>query len=72
MRGSPDADTRKQITNEYALKYIESLPQKQKQNLADVFPGQPPAALELLDKMLDLNPVTRITVDQALAHPYLE
>ena len=30
------------------------------------------AALDLLDKMLTFNPHRRITVEQALAHPYLE
>lgn len=29
-------------------------------------------ALDLLDKMLTFNPNRRITVEQALAHPYLE
>ena len=29
-------------------------------------------ALDLLDKLLTFNPNKRITVEQALAHPYLE
>lgn len=29
-------------------------------------------ALDLLDRMLTFNPVKRITVEEALAHPYLE
>ena len=29
-------------------------------------------ALDLLDKMLTFNPDRRITIEQALAHPYLE
>ena len=29
-------------------------------------------ALDLLDRMLTFNPNNRITVEQALAHPYLE
>ena len=33
---------------------------------------QPIQALDLLDKMLTFNPNRRITVEQALAHPYLE
>ena len=37
-----------------------------------MFPGQPAEALDLLDKMLDLNPQRRITVDQALKHPFME
>ena len=31
-----------------------------------------PVALDVLEKMLTFNPNKRITVDEALAHPYLE
>jgi len=30
------------------------------------------SALDLLDRMLTFNPIQRITVEEALAHPYLE
>jgi mitogen-activated protein kinase 1/3 len=30
LRGTPDEDSKKYISNEYALKYIESLPKKDK------------------------------------------
>lgn len=32
----------------------------------------PCKALDLLDRMLTFNPIKRITVEEALAHPYLE
>ena len=72
VRGTPDEDTKKQISNEYALKYIDSLSAKDKVPLSELFPGAPPEALDLLDRMLDLNPARRITVDEALKHPFLE
>jgi serine/threonine protein kinase len=71
-RGTPNEATRKQITNEYALKYVESLPAKPKVNLQELFPNQPPEAIDLLDKMLDMNPKTRIKVAEALEHNFLE
>lgn len=37
-----------------------------------LFPNADPKALDLLDKMLTFNPHNRITVEDALAHPYLE
>lgn len=37
-----------------------------------MFPNSPPDALDILDKMLDLNPSRRITVEDALKHPFLE
>ena len=72
LRGSPNDKTKEQITNEYALKYIDSLPFKEKVPLVEMFPTFPKEAHDLLDKMLDLNPVTRIKVDEALQHPFLE
>lgn len=72
LRGSPNDKTKEQITNEYALKYIDSLPFKEKVPLVEMFPTFPKEAHDLLDKMLDLNPATRIKVDEALQHPFLE
>ena len=71
MRGSPDQHTLSQISNEYALKYVKSLPEKEKVNLETLFPGTPPEALDLIDKLLDMNPERRITTEQALKHPFL-
>ncbi len=72
VRGTPDDETKKQISNEYALKYIDSLPVKEKVPLQELFPGGTPDCLDLLDKMLDLNPSRRMTVEDALTHPFLE
>jgi len=40
--------------------------------LESIFPNTPPEALDLIDKLLDMNPERRITTDQALKHPFLE
>jgi serine/threonine protein kinase len=72
VRGTPDVGARKNITNEFALKYIESLPPKDKVPLGELFPGISAQPLDLLDKMLDLNPETRIRIEDALSHPFLE
>jgi mitogen-activated protein kinase 1/3 len=63
LRGTPDDTAKRFISNEYALKYIESLPVKGKTPLQDLFPTVPAEALGLLDQMLDLNPEKRISVD---------
>jgi mitogen-activated protein kinase 1/3 len=39
--------------------------------LRDAYPGAPPAALDLLAKMLCFCPGQRVSVDAALAHPFL-
>ena len=72
LRGTPNAKTKEQISNEYALKYIESLPPKEKVPLEEMFPGYPREAIDLLDRMLDLDPIARIKVEEALEHPFLE
>ena len=72
MRGTPDEATKTQISNEFALKYVESLPYKEKLQLDTLFPGYPAEALDLLDKLLDVNPQTRIEIKDALEHPFLE
>lgn len=51
---------------------MESLPQKEKVDLQTLFPNHPPEAVDLLDKMLDMNPKTRIRVAEALLHPFVE
>lgn len=37
-----------------------------------LFPNANPDALDLLDKMLAFDPASRISVEQALEHPYLQ
>lgn len=48
------------------------MPFKPKVPWTRLFPNADEHALDLLDKMLTFNPNNRITVEEALAHPYLE
>ena len=40
-------------------------------NFRVVFEGANPVAIDLLEKMLEIDPDKRITAEQTLAHPYL-
>lgn len=49
------------VKNEDARRYIRQLPQYPRQPLAQVFPHVHPAAIDLVDKMLTIDPTKRIT-----------
>ena len=60
------------IKSRRAREYIRSLPFKKKIPFKHLFPKTNDLALDLLEKLLAFNPAKRITVEEALRHPYLE
>uniref|UniRef100_A0A087XQZ9 Mitogen-activated protein kinase n=1 Tax=Poecilia formosa TaxID=48698 RepID=A0A087XQZ9_POEFO len=70
--GSPSQEDLNCIINLKARNYLQSLPQKTRIPWDRLFPKADPKALDLLCCMLTFNPNKRITVEDALAHPYLE
>jgi len=69
--GSPDASDLEFIDSEKAKRYMRSLPHCQRVVLGKYYPHSNPLALDLIDKMLQFNPHKRITVEEALSHPYM-
>lgn len=69
--GTPKEATLTKIGSVRAQNYVRSLPIMRRVPFSEVFPGANPLALDLLEKMLCLDPHQRITVDEALRHPYL-
>jgi len=72
LLGTPAESDLGFIRNEDARKYIRQLSPQPRQSLAKLFPHVHPLAIDLVDKMLSFDPAKRITVEEALAHPYLE
>nr|GEX87801.1 mitogen-activated protein kinase 3 [Tanacetum cinerariifolium] len=71
LLGTPTESDLRFIRNEDARRYLAQLPQHPRQSLSTVFPHVHPLAIDLVDKMLTMDPTKRITVEDALDHPYL-
>lgn len=69
--GTPTNDTLNKITSEEAILYIKSLPKMDKKNFQEVFPEANPLAIDLMEKMLEVDADKRINAEQTLSHPYL-
>ncbi|CAJ0877785.1 9430_t:CDS:10, partial [Entrophospora sp. SA101] len=67
-----DQDVIKTICSENTLRFVLSLPKREKIPFSQKFTNADPDALDLLEKMLVFDPKKRITAEQALAHKYLE
>ena len=52
--------------------YINRLPRKDPVSLLSLYPKASKDAISLLEKILKLDPMERMTVEDALTHPFLE
>ncbi|XP_068637165.1 mitogen-activated protein kinase homolog NTF3-like [Aristolochia californica] len=59
------------IDNPKARKYIKSLPYTSGTPFVRLYPNASPLAIDLLQKMLVFDPSKRISVTEALMHPYM-
>ncbi|KAL9439481.1 hypothetical protein AB3S75_025027 [Citrus x aurantiifolia] len=70
--GSPDDASLGFLRSDNARRYVRQLPRCRKQQFATRFPNISSGAVDLLEKMLVFDPNKRITVEEALRHPYLQ
>ncbi|XP_043696614.1 mitogen-activated protein kinase homolog NTF6-like [Telopea speciosissima] len=71
LLGSPEDSDIGFLRSDNARKYVKQLPWVPKQPFSKKFPKVPRLAIDLAEKMLVFDPSKRITVDEALNHPYL-
>lgn len=69
--GTASDETLNRIGSKNVQSYIHQLGYIPKVPLVELYPNANPQALDLLEKMLTFDPQKRVTVDEALQHPYL-
>jgi len=73
--GTPNEEEILIVEDTKRFEYLKQLPKKPPVSMTEKFPrlnDANPLSLDLLQKILVFNPAKRITVNQALQHPYFK
>ena len=70
MLGTPVDEDISYVTDAKAIGYLKSFTPNERMNFATKYPGASAEGCDLLNRMLQFNPYFRISVDEALAHPF--
>lgn len=63
--------TLKEINSGLSLTILSALSKSHKKNLDDLFQGVNPDGIDLIKRMLEINPNDRISAKQAIKHPFI-
>ena len=70
--GSPSEEDKSYVTDAKALEYLAAFPARDRLDLTTLYPGAGQDAIDLLTKILVFNPYFRLSVDEALNHPFFK
>lgn len=70
MLGTPSVDDMSYVTDQKAIGYLTSFVPIQRIDFVKKYPGASPEGIDLINRMLQFNPYFRITIDEALNHPF--
>jgi len=73
ITGTPSAEDIEQCVNDDPAvhHFLKAIGNVEPKNWADVLPNATEDAIDLISKLLTFNPSKRITIDEALRHPFL-
>ncbi|KAI6181181.1 Mitogen-activated protein kinase [Aphelenchoides besseyi] len=69
--GTPSEEFLARISSEEARNYIRNVPTMQRKDFKTYFANASPEAIDFLERTLNLDPELRISVEDALKHPYV-
>lgn len=68
--GTPNEEDKSYVTDQKALEYLELFTTRPRIDFSTLYPAAGEEAIDLLNKILVFNPYFRISVDEALNHPF--
>lgn len=72
VTGVPTKEEIASIKSKYAQTMIDSVVQRPKKEMSKIMRGAPPEAIDLVENLMHFDPSRRLTVHEALRHPYME